>query len=203
MKLPFYTLLEVENLIDMLPEGRVGDFGAGTGRLTIPLLKKGYEVTAVDVSQKSLEKLQHLAKKKNLTGLKTSRKLVHNVNIAGCDVLHHVNIKKYFKIFFKNLQPGQAAVFSEPNGWNLFWYLLIWLKLDWQEEKGVVKINYFNVKKELKAAGFKNIKIIGVGILPGIIGGNIQWWVRLNYALGNLPVIKLFAYRWLIFAAKN
>jgi len=44
---------------------KVADFGAGTGRLTIPLAQHGFRVVAVDVSTKSLERLRKVSKKLN------------------------------------------------------------------------------------------------------------------------------------------
>lgn len=199
---PVHTKMEIEILISKLDKTveELTDFGSGTGRLTIPLLQKKYKVTAVDVSQNSLDKL-----KKQVCGekLKLSTKLVLSKNIVGCDVLHHVDINKYFKLFYQNLDKNGKIVFSEPNGWNIFWYLLIYFKLNWQEEKKIIKINYYNLVKELKQSGFKNIKITGVGILPGPICFNNKIICKINYWLGNLPVIKLFSYRLLISATKN
>lgn len=43
------------------PPARVVDFGAGTGRLAVPLAREGYRVTAVDPSEKMLAKLSERA----------------------------------------------------------------------------------------------------------------------------------------------
>lgn len=40
------------------PPAKVVDFGAGTGRLSIPLSQKGYDVTAVESCQEMLDQLQ-------------------------------------------------------------------------------------------------------------------------------------------------
>lgn len=49
------TLVEVRARID--PPARVIDFGAGTGRLAVPLARDGFRVTAVDPSAAMLERL--------------------------------------------------------------------------------------------------------------------------------------------------
>jgi len=36
---------------------KIVDFGSGGGRLTIPLLKNGYKITAIDIDKKSQEQL--------------------------------------------------------------------------------------------------------------------------------------------------
>lgn len=197
---PIHTKLEIEMLMSKIKNKTVIDFGAGSGRLTIPLLQQKYKVIAVDISRNSLSMIKSLSGDHNL---KTSTKLSHSKTIVGCDVLHHVDIDKYFKIFYEKLKYDGQIVFSEPNGWNIFWYVLIYLKLNWQEERRITKINYYNIIKKLKTAGFIDIEIMGVGILPGPFCINSNFLCKLNYWLGNLPIIKLFSYRLLISARKN
>ena len=47
--------------------GKILEIGAGTGRITIPLLKQGLNVTALDIAPKMLEILKEKAQKENLT----------------------------------------------------------------------------------------------------------------------------------------
>lgn len=201
---PVHVATEIESLIKKIGKERmVTDFGSGTGRLTIPLLKKGYIVAAVDVSRKSLSKLKNITTKYRLKGLTCKTGIRKSKIITGCDVLHHVDISKFFDIFYRNLDKGGKIVFSEPNAGNIFWYLLIWTRLDWGEEKGIIKVNFWNIKRQLKVAGFNKIEITGMGILPGPFCFNNRELCRFNYWLGNLPILKLFSYRLLIFAGKD
>jgi SAM-dependent methyltransferase len=50
------TVAIIEGIIR--PPANIVDFGAGTGRLSIPLAQKGYDVTAVDPCQEMLNQLQ-------------------------------------------------------------------------------------------------------------------------------------------------
>ena len=50
------TLRVVHDLIG--PPARIVDFGAGTGRLAVPLANAGYRVTAVDACAEMLEQLR-------------------------------------------------------------------------------------------------------------------------------------------------
>ena len=52
------TSVTMNEIIDILPEGTIIDFGAGTGRLAIPLREKGYQVLAVDPSSNMLQQLE-------------------------------------------------------------------------------------------------------------------------------------------------
>jgi SAM-dependent methyltransferase len=56
----YYSRLTDETLRliqDILPQGSIIDFGAGTGRLAIPLVKSGYKVVAVEKSQGMVNEL--------------------------------------------------------------------------------------------------------------------------------------------------
>ena len=58
---------EIADLIPLLPKNaEVLDMGCGDGRNTIPLLKAGFNVTAVDLSRAGISKLEKLAQKDNL-----------------------------------------------------------------------------------------------------------------------------------------
>ncbi|MFH1656720.1 MAG: class I SAM-dependent methyltransferase [Candidatus Nealsonbacteria bacterium] len=47
-------------------KGKILEIGAGTGRITIPLLEKGADVTALDISSNMLKILEEKAEKKNI-----------------------------------------------------------------------------------------------------------------------------------------
>lgn len=49
------------------PPARIVDFGAGTGRLALPLARRGYSVVAVDPCAEMLEVLRAKAEKENVT----------------------------------------------------------------------------------------------------------------------------------------
>jgi 2-polyprenyl-3-methyl-5-hydroxy-6-metoxy-1,4-benzoquinol methylase len=58
----FYTNLTAETLACLgelaVPPAHIVDFGAGTGRLSIPLARQGYSVIAVEPSAAMLEQLR-------------------------------------------------------------------------------------------------------------------------------------------------
>ncbi|GES27923.1 class I SAM-dependent methyltransferase [Streptomyces angustmyceticus] len=53
---------QAEMLATVIPDGaKVLDFGCGDGRVAIPMAEHGYEITAVDASQKMLDRLTERA----------------------------------------------------------------------------------------------------------------------------------------------
>jgi 2-polyprenyl-3-methyl-5-hydroxy-6-metoxy-1,4-benzoquinol methylase len=56
----------LKRYIHFLPKGRVLDIAAGEGRNSVFLAQNGFEVDAVDISEKGLKKAQKLAKEKGV-----------------------------------------------------------------------------------------------------------------------------------------
>jgi SAM-dependent methyltransferase len=202
---PLHTASEIGLLIGRLRRHpgieSVVDFGAGSGRLTIPLLRQGYWVLAVDVSDKSLENLRRLAARLSLPAPRTARHLPRRGRfdaIVGTDILHHVDLDSELPVLREALRDGGLLVFSEPGGWNPTWYLYLPLTAPWHIEKGVRHITYRNLRRMLEHHGFQDVSVSGLGLLPRPF---FNWSARLsrwNDALGNVPLLRLFAYRYIV-----
>lgn len=205
---PLHVKKEISIIIDILKKRKckkIIDFGSGTGRLTIPLLKNNFMVTAIDISKESLKKLFYLSKKIIKSKyLKTLTKLSNQKYdaIVGTDIIHHIDIDKYFILFKKNLKKGGVIIFSEPNILNLSWFIFITLFLDWREEKRIIFCSTINLIKKLKQYQFKKIKFFYLGLFPPIFFNKFPLLAKMNYFLGNLPFLNLFAYR-IIFQAEK
>jgi 2-polyprenyl-3-methyl-5-hydroxy-6-metoxy-1,4-benzoquinol methylase len=206
---PLHVLEELNFIFNFLPKKKnlkLVDFGAGGGRVTIPLLKKGYQVLAVDIDKNALRRLIKTAKKikkEKYLKIKSSlpKKEKYDV-ILGADVLYHIDIKKYFPYFYNHLKRRGKIIFSEPNVFNFSWIVFISLFLNWFEEKGIFQINYFYLIHQLKKSGFKKIKIFGLYFFPPMIFGKNNFLQKINLFLGNLPLLKLFAFRCVIVGEK-
>lgn len=208
LKPPFHTQLELEaiqNRLNGLSKGLIMDFGAGSGRVTFPLLQNGYSIVAVDVSKKSLFNLRSLARKFKYMNLKTAEKIPDGIRfqtIVGADILHHINMDKYLPIFYKSLIKGGKIIFSEPGAFNPSWYIYLPIASKWSVEKEMMSCTYFNLKSKLKKNGYKNIKITGLGIIPRPFLNFLPPLCVFNDNLGNIPILKLFAYRYIVEASK-
>jgi len=141
-------------------KGRILEIGAGTGRITIPLLKRGLDVTALDIALNMLKLLKQKAEKQNLsvrTVCADMRKFrLKNkfdaiiVTFRTFQHMYSVNDQlKALKIIKKHLKPHGILIFDVYNP-----SLKYIQKGDWQwrrEEniklpgvKGMVKIDFRN-----------------------------------------------------------
>lgn len=205
----YHTFLELKSILDRLTdinkEKLIVDFGSGTGRVTIFLLQKGYKIYAVDISKRSLDNLKKVSSFLKLKKLQTFSSIPENKKfkaIVGADILHHIDIDIYLSKFFGSLSENGKIVFSEPGAFNLSWYLYLSIFHDWNVERGLVQCSYYNLKNKLKKSGFKNIKITGLGLFPRPFFNWSKTVCKLNDYLGNLPILKIFAYRYIIEASK-
>jgi 2-polyprenyl-3-methyl-5-hydroxy-6-metoxy-1,4-benzoquinol methylase len=210
VKPPLHTTLEIEAITSALKRipknAEIMDFGAGSGRITIPLLLKKFSVLAIDVSNTSLKNLQHVADELKLPKPGIARVIPKDKTfsaITGADILHHVDLDTYLPLFYKSLKKGGIAVFSEPCAFNLAWYAYLPFASSWEVEKGMTQCTYFNLQKKFKKHGFTYIKIRGFGLFPTPLFAWSRKLCRINDALGDLPFCKLFAYRYIIEARKG
>lgn len=206
---PLHTMIEINAIMERLAglggTDYVVDFGAGSGRITIPLLKNNFSVYAIDVSKKSLGNLEKTAKKLLLSPLETSTSLPEKKMfkaIVGADILHHIEFNIFLPKIFSSLEKKGKVIFSEPCAYNLAWYIYLPFASSWKLEKGLLNCTYFNLKNKFEKYGFKNVTISGMGLFPRPFFNWSKRICRLNDWLGNLPVLKLFAYRYIIEAVK-
>lgn len=62
--------------------------------------------------------------------------------IVGADILYHVDIHVVLSQLKKTVKKNGVLVFSEPNGWNILWYVYILLRrLPWKIEKNIRYMN--------------------------------------------------------------
>jgi len=204
--------LEIEHVQNKILKNKpkkILDYGCGTGRMTIPLLEKGIDVYAVDVSTISLKILKNIyskLKKKNWGKLYTYTKLPRNIRvdgIVGSDILHHVQIESILPSLFPLLNKSGIAVFSEPNAFHVPWYLFIAFNNSWDIEKGLLQCTYLSFQKYFREAGFRKVSLEGHGLLPTRIFNFSPVLCRINtFILPSLQPFKFFSFRFIIVAKK-
>jgi len=122
----FDILVKVESntvlrLLSKVKNKFVLDLGCGTGRYTLPLLKKGAKITAVDVSSRMLSVLSSKTNKddkKNLVLVNSDvsalslNKSYYDLAVSGLMFDHIKNMKPAFKKISKLLKKDAEFIFS-------------------------------------------------------------------------------------------
>lgn len=119
------TVATVELVEGMLPlPSSIVDFGAGTGRLSLPLSRKGYEVTAVEPCQEMLDQLQSKDQQKKVKTVCSRMQEYQGdakFDMALCVftvilyLLEEDSLKKSLTAAYKALQPDGCLVLDIPS----------------------------------------------------------------------------------------
>lgn len=109
----------------MSPSGcaRAVDLGAGSGFQSIPLVRLGYHVTAIDLSEFLLEEIEETEEAEKIelvcgNILEVDRHLNHQVELATCmgDTITHLpsldDVRRLMKLIHKSLEPGGSFVIT-------------------------------------------------------------------------------------------
>lgn len=88
--------------IPLLSQYTVLDVGAGTGRLTIPIAKRVRSVTALDPSQKMLDKLKANAKNHHILNIKYVNELLDDLDISKLET--HDIVTASFSLFMIDME---------------------------------------------------------------------------------------------------
>lgn len=196
------------------------DFGCGSGHFTLNFLKKGYDVTGIDISKEALEILKKRAQKYNLSrklhlvnnGLYIPIKELKGKFDAGymivtyhCISNDQVEQKKIFKNFVRLIKKGGKILIMEPNPLNLLFYFFYIFYYKGNKEEGY---NIINSRIEilvslLEETGMSEIKIYRHSFLPTSFIKHWSFVKNINSFLCSVPVIRNFAAFNIITAVKN
>jgi SAM-dependent methyltransferase len=126
----FYDQLTVATIdqieICVLPPARIVDFGAGTGRLSIPLASRGYKVVAVDSCQQMLDQLSEKQEGYRVTTVASRMQDFHSddqFDLAICVftvllyLLDEESLDKSIKAAANALRPGGYLLIDIPSRW--------------------------------------------------------------------------------------
>jgi SAM-dependent methyltransferase len=170
---------ELVRFAQLSPDDAVLEVGAGMGRYTIPLLRRGYDVEALDLSATLLDRLVRYG------GADAGLRGLHAVDIAspplelegrfdlviGLFTLHHLHdLESCFRGMRRVLrQDGRGRIaFLEPNPLNPLFYLQILLTpgMTWDGDGGIVRMRPGPVFRALAAAGFGRFRHERFGFFP-------------------------------------
>lgn len=182
---------------------RLLELGASGGRFTAPLLEAGCRVTAVDLSQKSLDFLAHrlrthlghgrlsliaddAASLKRLEGERFDA-------VVGGHILHHIErLEAALKRSLELLRPGGRAVFLEPNPWNPLWAIQNTFDptRSWSVERGQLRMFPGRVRRLFVQDGFESCRVECFGFFPPQA---LNRWPRLQAVderLERVPLLR-------------
>ncbi|MEK6962867.1 MAG: class I SAM-dependent methyltransferase [Nanoarchaeota archaeon] len=188
----------------LMKRDKILEIGAGSGRFTIPLLKKRFHITALELSKHMAERLKKAARP-YLGRLSVVNKDLFSVSkkwdkefdvILGFHILHHIDdLKSCFQSLHCMLKPEGQLIFTEPNILNPLYYvqLLVEKDMTWQGEKGYVNLRKMYLKKLMQKAGFKNIRFTRYGVLPSFLANNrLGAWIEPKLEKLPFPPMKLY-----------
>jgi len=171
------TLKELKEIFN---ESRIKvlDIGAGEGRWTGEFLKMGYDVTALDISEKMCEYL-----KKKFMGLKVIRGDIESARLnEKYDLIfsfrsfkYVLNRKRALENIKNHLKKGGYAVIEMPNKYNPFYFILyivapiIYVLTGKRLGKYFILADFVSekeFKKELEELGFNVVKTVNLFFFP-------------------------------------
>ena len=180
---------------------KILEIGGGTGMYTIPTLKAGYNITAVDLSKASLEACMKFAVEAGVSDLLTLvespfelAKIDGNYDaVVGRHILHHLDdLSAVAKKAFSSLREDGVCIFIEPNPYCMLWYVYITLDRTrrWAIEKNIPQITPRRLKKIFMSNGFKSVSTSYYGFIPSGFVRTFPSLGKVNTLFSNTPLLK-------------
>ena len=189
-----------------IPKGaHVLEVGCGDGRFTKYLLKAGYRVTGLDLSEKILDRIRRGVRgteyESNLTLVSGNGEELPFQDGAfdAClcvHVLHHTKDIGYtVGEMSRGLKPGGIMGAVEPNPYCPYWYIYIPLAKTkkWAVEKGLIRCTSENLRRLMRKAGLERIERKMFGFIPSVFMKERRWMARLERMLCDIPIFKYVA----------
>jgi len=184
------------------------DFGCGSGHFALNFLKKGFEVTGIDISSEALTILKERALKYGLSrklhivraGLRKSIKNLEGKFDAGAMIVTYHCIPKdeqriIFKNFVKLMRKGGKILIMEPNPLNPLYYIfyIFVYKNNFKEGFNIVNSRRETLIELLRDMGMGNMEIFYHSFLPTFFIRHWSFVKNINSFLCSIPVIRNFA----------
>ena len=119
-KSKYWDSFEKDRVLPLLGdlEGKkILDVGAGAGRLSLRLAEKGAEVTALDLSEKILEKIKNVKIKKIIGDVESTNfpDESFDIVVATFLIVHLKDMKRFFDEAYRVLKPGGLFLVTNIN----------------------------------------------------------------------------------------
>ena len=163
-------------------EDDILEVGCGMGKFTLPLLKKGYKITGLDLSPLLLQKLLEYNDNRFKIDLIASDILQVSSEfnnkfdkVIGFFTLHHfMNLEIYLQAMSRVLKPGGSIIFLEPNAYNPLYYFQIMFSptMSWAGDKGVAMMTSKKFKGAAAYAKLEKPTLHKYGFFPPFVVNN-------------------------------
>lgn len=194
----FRQLDKMVQVAELRPLQKILEVGCGMGRYTLPLLARGFDLTATDLSPILLERLQSAAAEPNLPLIACDVATIadHTSEMfdraIGFFTLHHMHdLETIFRGIAKVLKPGALIAFCEPVSYNPLYYIQIAItpKMTWRGDGGIIKMRSSVVLGAMSMAGFNNLRTVKFGFFPPLVT-NTCFGARLETTLEKMRIFS-------------
>lgn len=150
---------------DLKPGSRVLEVGCGTGLLTEEIARRGVKVYSLDISQELLKNARERSGNREIVFFCSSAYELGFAaasfdRVVGMSVLHHLEIDRAFKEFYRVLKKGGRIIFSEPNMLNPHIFAeRHFLRERFHNSPDETAFVRFGLKRKMKEHGFRDIVI--------------------------------------------
>lgn len=193
------------------PNSNILDFGCGNGKYgyTESLVDKGYNVSFVDISTKSVDALKRRLKKRGLRFDKSYSGDVIDISykfptnyfdvIFLGDVFHHLTREetKSVLISLKPLLKNDSGIILglEPNGRCPIWRLMPFYNREfvWKIEKNITHCTKQGFEKKFLESGYELTHYRYVRILPISLVEKFPIFRKINACLIKIPFLRAWS----------
>ena len=191
------------------PHQRILEVGAGLGKFSVPLLRRGLNLVCNDLSPVQLERLRAAAPQPVPMiacdvidiATHTDEKFDH---VIGFFTLHHMtDLEAVFAATKCVLRPGAELSFCEPMGRNPLYYIQIALTpgMSMSVERGIANMSDRIVHAAMRHAGLVPLPSVSYGFAPPFVV-NRAWGSKLEDALNRRSWLS-WAHAFVLFRARN
>lgn len=178
---------------------KVLEIGCGAGRYSIPLIKAGYRLTGIDISERMLKKFREDAARMDLKDFELICTDLDQFQcppeqfdlIVGFNVLHHLyDVEDHLRKLLPCLKTGGKAVFLEPYAGNPLHAVDTVLDRGWQAEKNKAKSTPENIQAVFQRNDLQGIAYEQFGFFPPFMIDACPPLLNIERSLEKQAVLK-------------
>lgn len=150
---------------DIRPGMRILEVGCGTGLLTEEIAKRDVKLYSLDISQELLKRAKERSGNKDIIFFCSSAYELGFADasfdrVIGMSVLHHLDMDRAWREFYRILKKGGRVAFSEPNMLNPHIFAeRHFFRERFHNSPDETAFVRFALKRQMKGLGFREIEI--------------------------------------------